>query len=238
MPLVRQTDGVITETYEPDRLVDVHGEGDRGVVLLWHGRGANSRTVLTDLARTIAGHGLRVVVPDWDSTSSDGGRSDLLASLEHARGLMTDLGLDPDRLVVTGWSLGGTAAVGLVMSGPTRALGVAATVLLSPGDGPRALNPFSGAPLPARFPSAPHAGPVHVVSATHDDIATPDLVRGLEARLAAAGWPTNLVEIEADHGSIAMTTYDAEQDRFVQAHDEATAEAGRRVAEIVATASW
>ncbi|KAA1395679.1 hypothetical protein [Aeromicrobium ginsengisoli] len=114
---------------------------------------------------------------------------------------------------------------------------IAATVLLSPGDGPRALDPFTGAPLPDPFPEAPHAGPVHVVSAMHDDIATPELVRGLEARLRAAGWPTTWTEVDADHGSIAMTRYDAELDRFEPADDDAVA-AGRRVAELVASASW
>ena len=227
-----------TREYAPGRRLDVHGDGAAGVVLMWHGRGADSRAVIADLADEITGHGLRVVVPDWDSAAPDGGRSDLLASLEHARGVARDAGLDPDRLVVAGWSLGGTAAVGLVMQAPVLGVGIAATVLLSPGDGPRALDPFTGAPLPDPIPAAPHAGPVHVVSATHDDIATPELVRGLEARLRAAGWPTTWTEVDADHGSIAMTRHDAELDRFVPADDDATVAAGRRVAEIVASASW
>ncbi|KQV74807.1 hypothetical protein ASC61_07225 [Aeromicrobium sp. Root344] len=227
-----------TREYAPGRRLDVHGDGAAGVVLLWHGRGTDSRAVVADLAREIAGHGLRVVVPDWDSAAPDGGRSDLLASLEHARGVAHDAGLDPDRLVVAGWSLGGTAAVGLVRRAPSLGVGIAAIVLLSPGDGPRALDPFTGAPLPDPFPSAPHAGPVHVVSAAHDEIATPQLVRGLEARLRAAGWPTTWTEVDADHGSIAMTRYDAEIDRFVPADDPATVAVGRRVAEIVASASW
>ncbi|KRC65328.1 hypothetical protein ASE12_11475 [Aeromicrobium sp. Root236] len=228
---------MITEEYAPGRLADVHGDGAVGVVLLWHGRGADSRTVVADLADEIAGHGLRVVVPDWDSSAPDGGRSDLLASLEHARGLAMNHALDPDRLVVAGWSLGGTAAVGLVMQAPALGVRIKATVLLSPGDGPRALDPFTGEPLPAPFPEAPHAGPVHVVSATRDVIATPDLVRGLETRLRAAGWPTTWTEVEADHGSIAMTRYDADRDRFVATDDQATLAAGRQVAGIVATSS-
>lgn len=228
---------MITEEYAPGRLVDVHGAGHAGVVLLWHGRGADSRTVVADLAREVAGHDLRVVTPDWNSAAPDGGRSELLASLGHARGIATDLGIDPDRLVVAGWSLGGTAAVGLVMHAPTIGVGIAATVLLSPGDGPRALDPFAGRALPDPFPEAPHAGPVHVVSASRDDIATPGLVRGLEARLRAAGWPTTWTDVDADHGSIAMTTYDAELDRFVPAADEAALAAGRQAAAIIAAAA-
>ncbi len=228
---------MITEEYAPGRLADVHGDGTDRVVLLWHGRGADSRTVVADLAHEIARRGVRVVVPDWRSDAPDGGRSDLLASLEHARGVAAELGLDPDGLTVVGWSLGGTAAVGLVMQAPALGVAIAATVLLSPGDGPRALDPFTGEPLPAPIPEAPHAGPVHVVCATRDEIATPQLVRGLADRLEAAGWPVTWTEIDADHGSIAMTRYDAELDRFVPADDESTTAAGRRVAELVVTSS-
>ncbi len=90
-------------------------------------------------------------------------------------------------------------------------------MLLSPGDGPRALDPFTGEPLPAPIPEVANACPVHVVCAIRDEIATPQLVRGLAARLEAAGWPITWTEIDADHGSIAMTRYDAELDRFVPA---------------------
>lgn len=228
---------MITEEYAPGRLVDVHGDGSAGVVLLWHGRGADSRTVLADLAHEIAEHGLRVVTPDWNSAAPDGGRSELLASLDHARDVAAGLGLDPDLLVVAGWSLGGTAAVGLGMHAPTIGVGIAATVLLSPGDGPRALDPFAGRPLPDPFPKAAHTGQVHVISGNRDGIATPELVRGLEARLRAAGWPTTWTELDADHGSIAMTSYDAGLDRFVPAADEATVVAGRQVAAIIARAT-
>lgn len=54
----------ITEEHAPGRLIDVHGEGDDGVVLLWHGKGADSRPELVGLGSTIAEHGVRVVVPD------------------------------------------------------------------------------------------------------------------------------------------------------------------------------
>jgi len=228
---------VITHEYAPGRLVDVHGEGAKGVVLLWHGRGADSRAVVADLAHEIAGHGLRVVVPDWRSDGPDGGRADLLGSLAHARETARTLGLDPDGLTVVGWSLGGTAAVGLVMQAATLRIGVGATVLLSPGDGPRALDPFTGSPLPAPIPRVADAGPVHVVCAARDEIATPDLVRGLADRLEAAGWPVTWTEVDADHGSVAMTRYDAELDQFVQADDEGTLTAGRQVAELVAATS-
>ncbi|MEV7397923.1 alpha/beta fold hydrolase [Aeromicrobium sp. NPDC092404] len=227
---------MITEEHAPGRLVDIHGEGRAGVVLLWHGRGANSRSVVADLAHEMTEHGVRVVVPDWDSTAPDGGRADLLDSLARARDEATGLGRDPDEVVVVGWSLGGTATLGLVMQAPELGVAIRAAVLLSPGDGPRALDPFTGAPLPDPFPEAPHAGPVHVVSATRDDIATPELVRGLANRLRAAGWPVTWTDVDADHGSVAMSRYDAANDRFVRAEDDSTVAVGRQVAELVATA--
>lgn len=219
------------------RLIDVHGDGDRGVVLLWHGRGSDSREAVAGLAGEIARFGLRVVVPDWSADSADGGRGDLLASVAYARERAVSDGHDPESVTVVGWSLGGTAALGLVLQGESLDLRVRRIVLLSPGDGPRAIDPFSGAPLPDPFPDGSSLCPVDVVSATHDDIATPALVRRLEVRLRAAGWRTSWSDVEADHWSIAMTRLDVEADRGVPADDPASRAAGRQVAAIVAAAT-
>jgi dienelactone hydrolase len=227
---------MITEEYAPGRRLDLHGD-DGPVVLLWHGRGADSRAAVAGLAAAIAEHGRRVVVPDWDSATEDGGRSALRASLTYARGLAARTDADPDELVVVGWSLGGTAAVGLVTGAESAATPVSRIVLLSPGDGPRALDPFSGRPLPATFPDGTGRTPIDVVSAIHDDIATPELVRGLADRLGAAGWPTTWTAVDADHGTIAMTRLDEVADRFVPVDDEAARAAGARVAAIVAGAT-
>src|SRR4051794_8638290 len=73
----RRDMSAITDEYAPFRRLDVHGDGGDGVVLLWHGRAANSRGALAGLAAVIASEGKRVVVPDWDCDEPDGGRSAL-----------------------------------------------------------------------------------------------------------------------------------------------------------------
>lgn len=62
--------------YAPGRVADVVGNGP--TVLLWHGSGPNERHALARLATAVATSGHRTVTPDWDVTSSDGGRADLL----------------------------------------------------------------------------------------------------------------------------------------------------------------
>lgn len=192
-----------TVDYLPGRQLDVHGEGDRGVALLWHGRGPDNRGALADLGGQIADAGLRVVVPDWDSHADDAGRSELLASLRHARGLASGLGLDPSRLVVGGWSLGGTAALDLVLHASELDLPPVRTVLFAPGDGPDAVGAFSGEALPAQFPAGADFLPVDVVLGVDDDVTEPAMVTGLVDRLRASGWATTLTEVEADHWTIA-----------------------------------
>jgi dienelactone hydrolase len=224
---------MITEEYAPSRSLDVYGEGGKGVVLLWHGRAANSRGAVAGLAAVIAAHGRRVLVPDWDSDRPDGGRSALVASVLHARRLSEQTGRDPDDLVVAGWSLGGTAAVGLA-TGEDERLRVGRVVLLAPGDGPRAVDPFSGKPLPSAFREGPGRTRIDVVCGRHDAVATPELVRGLEARLRSAGWATSFTEVDADHGSIVLARRDDAVGEFVPAVDTVLSAAARTVAAIVA----
>ena len=53
--------------------------------LMWHGAQTDARSAMRPLAELVAGHGLTVAVPDWDSHAADGGRSDLLGSVEFIR---------------------------------------------------------------------------------------------------------------------------------------------------------
>jgi dienelactone hydrolase len=193
---------MITEEYAPGRLVDVHGDGDGAAVLMWHGRGPDDRTSLTWLAESVAEHDLRVLTADWNSFADDGGRADLLASLRHAREHAATHDIDVARLVIVGWSLGGTAAVGLAVHGKRLGLPPMPTVLLAPGDGERALDAISGLPLPATFPPAVGRAGLDVLYGTRDDIADAGLVRGLAGRLEAADWDVRVTEVDADHETI------------------------------------
>jgi len=225
---------VITEEYAPGRLVDIHGEGQEGVVLLWHGRGPNERAALAPLARLITLSGVRVLAADWDSTATDDGRADVLGSLAHARRAAADLGIEPRDVVVAGWSLGATAALSLAVApdGPNH------TVLLAPGDGPRAVSAVTGEPLPAVFPAPADGRMLDILHGSRDDISHPALVHGLAARLRASGWAPTVTELAVDHSGIVGLAVDPETQRYVAAQDPITLEATEHVvAAIVAAAT-
>ncbi|MCW2768765.1 MAG: esterase [Aeromicrobium sp.] len=225
-----------TEEYAPGRHLDVRGEGGP-VVLLWHGRGADAREVLATLSDHIAGHGVTVVTPDWDAGRPDGGRADLLTSVRRAREIAADRGQDPDTIVVAGWSLGGVAAVSLALHARRLGVGVGGLVLIAPADGPRALDPISGQPLPTPMPSGSGRCRVDVVYGEDDTITPPDMVCGLELRLRAAGWSTSLHALDGDHGEVVGATYDERRDAFVPSHSARARQDATTVAAIVAAAT-
>lgn len=224
---------MITDEYAPGRLVDVHGDGQDGVVLLWHGRGPNERTVLGPLARAVTPSGVRVLAADWDSTAADHGRSDVLGSLEYARRTAAGLGIAPADVAVVGWSLGATAALSLAV-GPA---GPARTVLLAPGDGPRAVSAATGEPLPEVFPAP--AGPhgIDLIHGSRDDISHPALVHALAARLRRAGWQPTVTELAVDHSGIVGLAIDPETQRYVPAEDLVVLGAVDRVAVAIVAAA-
>ncbi len=116
-----------TAEYAPGRLVDVFGEPAQPAVLLWHGAQTDARAAVRTLAELIAGHGVGVVVPDWNSHAGDRGRADLLQSVQFARERVAD----PDGLVLAGWSLGGVAAAGLTVHARQHGVRFAHTVCLA-----------------------------------------------------------------------------------------------------------
>lgn len=224
-----------TEEPTPGRHLDVRGEGP--VVVLWHGRGADSRGVLDGLSELIAGHGLTVVTPDWDAAHPDGGRADLLTSVRRAREIATEQGQDPDTIVVAGWSLGGVAALSLALNARRLGVGVGGLVLIAPADGPHATDPLTGQPLPTELPSGAGRCRVDIVYGEDDTITPPDMVSGLELRLRAAGWYTSLHAIAADHGEVVGATYDERRDAFVPARSARARDGAQAVAAIVAAAT-
>jgi predicted esterase len=225
---------VITEEYAPGRLVDLHGEGQDGVVLMWHGRGPDERAALAPLTRLIALSGVRVLAADWDSTAADHGRADVLGSLAFARRTAADVGIAPDDVVVAGWSLGATAALSLAVAPD----GPAHTVLLAPGDGPRAVSAVTGVPLPAVFPESAGGRTIDILHGSRDDISHPALVHGLASRLRASGWAPAVTELAVDHSGIVGLAIDPATELYVEAQDPIVLEATERVvATIVAAAT-
>jgi dienelactone hydrolase len=180
------------------------------VVLMWHGAQTDARSAMRPLAELVAGHGLTVVVPDWDSHADDAGRGDLLGSVEFARERIGASGL-----VVVGWSIGGAAAAGLAISADRLNVPVAHAVCLAGAF--MAPNPITGAPLPAKFP--PQRSPFTLLHGAKDDVVPVDVSRSFAETLEKNQWPVEYVELAADHGSIAGAVYDPGRDRYFAAED-------------------
>ncbi len=219
-----------TQEYAPGRLADVFGDPSQPTVLLWHGMQTDARAAVRPLAGMLADHGAAVVAPDWDSHADDGGRTDLLRSLDFAR----NLAADPDRMVLVGWSLGGCAAAGLTLDAARFDLALAHTVCLAGAF--MVPDPISGRP-PSDMLSADRIGsPFTLLHGLADDAVPVTASRAFAADLQRIGWPVELVELAADHGSIAGADYDPVADRDEPAPGRRALEvAGEVAARIAAT---
>ena len=190
------------EEYATGRTIDIHGDGGQGIALLWHGRGPNERAALAPLAEVVAAAGVCALVPDWNSEAADGGKSELLATVRYARNASGGLGIQPERLVMVGWSLGGTAALGLAVHASRYARISGRTILIAPGSSEHAVDPMSGQPLPATFPTGVGQPTIDMLYGSRDEVVESGLVVDLESRLRKAGWGTTLKDLDAGHTDI------------------------------------
>jgi dienelactone hydrolase len=220
-----------TVEYATGRLADVYGEPSDRTVLLWHGQQADARSSVRSLAELIAGHGLGVVAPDWNSHAADGGRADLLASVQFTRRRVDS----PDDLVLAGWSMGGLAAAALTIQSNQFGLVFAHTVCLAGafmvpdpifGELPAALLQDAARPIPFTLLHGFDDGVIPVSVA--DDFAT---------ALRHADWPVQVVELPADHGSIAGAVYDPAAQQYHAATDARSLAVAADVASRIADAS-
>lgn len=195
---------------------------------MWHGAQTDARSAMRPLAELVAGHGLTVVVPDWDSHADDGGRSDLLGSVEFTRERT-----GPGGLILVGWSLGGAAAAGLAISADRLDMPVAHTICLAGAFIAR--NAITGAPLPTKLPPKPSA--FTLLHGAADDVVPAEVSRSFAATLEDNGWPVEYVELAADHGAIAGATYDRAHDRYAAAEDADVLAVAADVAARIASAA-
>jgi dienelactone hydrolase len=216
-----------TVEYAPGRSADLFGSPSDPTVLLWHGMQTDSRAALTPLAEAVASHRLAVVVPDWNSHASDGGRSDLLDSATFARENATNV----NDLVVVGWSMGGLAAAGLTIYSAVAHLRVGHTVCLAGAF--TATDPISGGSLVEGLGAGP-TGTFTLLHGLHDDVVPVTVSTTFARLLGEYGWPAEVVELDADHGSIAGARYDTAQDRYAPSDEPATLDIARGVAERIA----
>jgi dipeptidyl aminopeptidase/acylaminoacyl peptidase len=202
--------------------------GDAGpIVLMWHGAQADARDAMRPLARLVAQRGFTVLVPDWNSHAGDGGRDDLLRSVEFARQRAGS-----DAIVLAGWSLGGVAAAGLAIHAVQFEVRVARTVCLAGAFVVR--DPITSAPLPAELPPSP--SPFTLLHGVDDDVVPIEVSRSFAATLRDNAWPVDVVELAADHASIAGATYDPARDRYSAAEDPTALAVADEVAARIAAA--
>lgn len=220
----------VTVEYAPGRLADLYGEPSRPTVLLWHGTQTDSRAAVRVLAEAVAELGVGVIAADWDSHAADHGRADLLASARFAQ--RTCAGAE---LVLVGWSLGGVAAAGLTLHAHEFGVTIAHTVCL--GGAFMADDPITGGPVPADIPASAFRAPFTLLVGAADDVIPVGAAEDFAAGLRRHDWPVEIIEVVADHGSIAGARYDASSDRYEPDDDPGTAVIARAVAtHIVAVA--
>jgi dienelactone hydrolase len=218
------------------------------LALLWHGVGVDERDVLQPLAAEVAGLGVAVVVPDWDSEAPDGGRAHLLASLDFARELArarpAELAIGADgEFVLAGWSRGGRMAASLALN-PETAGGwrPSAVVCLAGGFRTKTvMSPVGNGPiadLAAAAAAAAEAEPVpfYLVHGTRDTQVNVQQSRDFAAAAASRGWPVRLAEADTDHGGVVMTEYDAASRRCRPTAEPHAVSAGRLSARTIAEA--
>jgi dipeptidyl aminopeptidase/acylaminoacyl peptidase len=206
-----------TVEYAAGRLADVYGDSSRPTVLLWHGQQANARVSVRSLASLIANSGVNVIAADWNSHAADGGRADLLGSVTFARERVDD----PDGLVLAGWSMGGLAAAALTIGAQQLDLAFAHTVCLAGAF--MVPDPIFGS-VPATQLSQPavRRSPFTLLHGVSDRVIPVTVAHDFATALRDNDWPVEVVELPADHGSIAGAAYDADEGRYYAANDART----------------
>jgi dienelactone hydrolase len=220
---------VETVEYAPGRKADLYGEPSHPTVLLWHGMQTDARASVGVLAELVAGHGLRVVASDWNSHADDRGRSDLLASLDFARGSGTDSG----PLVLVGWSMGGLAAADLTVHARRLEINLTHTVCLAGAF--MAAGPISGLHVTDSLSTEETGTPFTLLHGAADDVVLPSASTEFGEALRAAGWPVEVTVLNADHASIAGAALDPVADEYVPATDAGTREVAADVAARIAS---
>ncbi len=220
---------MITQQYAPGRSADIYGDLSQPTVLLWHGMQTDCRAAVRFLAEELADHRLGVVVPDWNSHADDGGRSDLLKSVELARALDGAT----EGFVLVGWSMGGVAAAGLAINARRTDDGPRHTVCLAGAF--TAKDPIFGTDVNDALTSVDDVGaPFTLLHGVRDDVVPVETSRAFARGLQQIGWPVEMVELDTDHGAIAGARYDAANDRYLAADDPGTRAVIRDVAARIA----
>lgn len=220
-----------TVEYAAGRLADVVGQPSQPTVLLWHGQQADARSSVRPLVELLSDHGVSVVAPDWNSYADDGGRADLLNSVRFTR----DRVEDPDGVVLVGWSMGGVAAAGLTIQAQRFGVRFAHTVCLAGAF--MVADPISGGIPAAQLRGDATRSPFTLLHGVSDRVIPVAVAHDFASALRHNNWPVEVVELPADHGSIAGATYDAVAGRYSAATDSETLAVAAGVAAQIADAA-
>jgi dienelactone hydrolase len=219
-----------TVEYAAGRLADVVGRPSQPTVLLWHGQQADARSSVRPLVELLSDLGLGVVAPDWNSSAEDGGRADLLNSVRFTRKRVDD----PDGLVLVGWSMGGVAAAGLTIQAQRFGVQFAHTVCLAGAF--MVADPISGSVPATQLHGVEAGSPFTLLNGVSDRVIPVAVAHEFAAALRNNDWPVEVVELPADHGSIAGAAYDAAAGRYSAATDSNTLAVAADVAARIADA--
>jgi dienelactone hydrolase len=199
---------VRTVEYAPGRLADLFGNSREPTILLWHGMQTDARAAVRPLAGLLASHEVAVVAPDWNSHAEDGGRADLLRSFDFTQ----ERANDPNGVVLVGWSLGGVAAAGLTLNAARLNIALAHTVCLAGAF--MAPDPISGRLVTDGMSPVCVGSPFTLLHGLQDDVVPVTASKAFAASLERISWPVEMIELMADHGSIAGAEYDPGAGRY------------------------
>ena len=216
--------------YAAGRLADIVGRPSQPTVLLWHGQQADARASVRPLVEMLSDLGLGVVAPDWNSYAEDGGRADLLNSVQFTRDRVDD----PDGLVLVGWSMGGVAAAGLTIQAGRFGVRFAHTVCLAGAF--MVADPISGSAPATQLHAVEARSPFTLLTGLSDRVIPVAAAHEFASALRNNDWPVEVVELAADHGSIAGAVYDPVEGRYSAATDSTTLAVAADVAARIADA--
>jgi dienelactone hydrolase len=141
---------------------------------------------------------------------------------------------DPDGLILVGWSMGGVAAAGLTIHARRLGFGFAHTVCLAGAF--MITDPIFGRVPATQLTDDARPGPFTLLHGLADDVIPVTVTRDFAAALRGSDWPVQVVELPADHGSIAGASYDTGVDRYSAADDPETLAVAADVAARIAAA--
>ena len=128
---------------------------------------------------------------------------------------------------------GGLSAAALTLDAALFDVAVAHTVCLAGAF--MVPDPISHRPLTDRLPPEHVGSPFTLLHGLADDVVPPAASRAFAESLEKVGWPVDLTELAADHGSIAGADYDPVADRYEPGESQEAQRVAREVAARIAS---